>query len=568
MRRILALALALLSLAAPAMAASAPDVIFRNATFATLDPAGSLAQAVAVKNGRFTAVGSDAEVTALAGPDTRLVDLGGKFVSPGLIDAHTHPMETYYLKNDWVDCRFPGTPSVAEALRRIADWAAKTPKGQWIYAACVSASENKFAEKRLPTRAELDKAAPDNPVVLANGAHQVVVNSAALKALGIVKGTARMAHGATVILDPDGEPTGVVLDAQADIPTNPSPATLDRAYSDGIQELWNGYGFTSLMAITPAAALPVLQQIAASGTKPHIRYTVAVWTSPNAADMPENLDAFHMPAKADPAWYRFAAVKAWMDGENDARSGYMCEPYLGHDRDDPPGGRGSLVTSQAQADRFAALAAKNGVMPMLHCSGDAATDMGLATYENLVKSGAPLPPLMRIEHFGMFQLKPEELARARALRDKGLRISVQPVWLTALVKADFENMDPKLAATGFRFRDMIDAGLAPAASTDMTGIYLANISPIKAMAASVTRQSDMGVFEPEEAVTPEEALRMWTTWAAASMGEADVKGSIEPGKYADMTVYSDNLLTVPKERIKDVAVTRTIVGGETVYQGQ
>lgn len=546
-------------------AAAPPDVIFRNAVFATCNPAGDLAQAVAVKSGKFTAVGTEQDILALAGPDTRVADLGGRFVSPGLVDAHTHPMETVYLIKDWVDCRYPGVPTVAKALANIAAWAARTPKGQWIYAACVSASENKFAEKRLPTRAELDQAAPDNPVVLANGAHQVVINSAAIKALGIQKGQAKMPRGASVILDAQGEPTGVVLDAQADIPTNPTPATLAYAYATGIADMWNAKGFTSLMAITPAAALPVLQKTAASGEKPRIRYTVSVWTAPNGADMPESLAAFAMPAGADPAFYRFAAIKAWMDGENDARSGYMCERYLGRRPDDAPGGRGSLVTTTAQAERFAAIAVKNGVAPMLHCSGDAAMDMGLAAYEALLASGAR-PPLMRIEHFGMFQLKDDELARAKALSPKGLRISVQPMWLTELVRADFENMDKGLAASGFRFRTMVEAGLRPAASTDMTGIYPGNLEPVKAMAACVTRASDAGVFLPEEALTPEQALRMWTIWAAEAMGEEGVKGSIEPGKFADLTVYSDNLFTMPADKLATATVTRTIVGGETVYQ--
>ena len=565
MHRLAILVFLLLFAWSTAAAAATPDIIFRNAVFATCNPAGDLARAVAVKDGIFTAVGPETEVLALAGPETKRVDLGGKFVSPGLIDAHTHPMETVYLIKDWVDCRYPAVPSVAKALDNIAAWAAKTPRGQWIYAACVSASENKFAEKRLPTRAELDKAAPDNPVVLANGAHQVVINSAALKALGITKGVSKMAHGATVILDAGGEPTGVVLDAQADIPTNPTPATLEFAYATGIQDMWTAKGFTSLLAITPAAALPVLQKVAASGGKPRIRYTVSVWTTANAADMPESLAAFAMPTGADPAFYRFSAIKAWMDGENDARSGYMCEHYLGHRPDDAPGGRGSLVTSQAQSDRFAALAVKNGVAPMLHCSGDAAMDMGLATYEKLLASGQK-PPLLRIEHFGMFQLKDDELARAKALFPKGFRVSVQPMWLTELVKADFENMEKSLAASGFRFRTMIDAGLAPAGSTDMTGIYPGNLEPIKAMAACVTRASDAGVFEPEQAVTPEQALLMWTIWAADSMGEAARKGSIEPGKLADMTVYSDNLFTMPKDKMATATVARTIVGGETVYQ--
>jgi predicted amidohydrolase YtcJ len=129
-------------------------------------------------------------------------------------------------------------------------------------------------------------------------------------------------------------------------------------------------------------------------------------------------------------------------------------------------------------------------------------------------------------------------------------------------------MGAKRASTGFQFRAMIDAGLEPAASTDMTGIYLGNINPFQAIYAMVTRNSDMGVFRPEQAISVTEALKMWTIWAAKSMGQADVKGSIEPGKYADMTVLSDDILTMPKEGLKEVKTLKTIVGGKVVYEAK
>ena len=132
------------------------DVIFVNGKFTTLDSAGSHAEAVAITGGRFTAVGNRADVEKLSGPSTEIVDLGGKRVVPGLIDAHCHPVETLWMKDDWVDARFPETDSVATTLTKLADRAAKTAKGEWIFVACVSASENKFAENRLPTKAELD----------------------------------------------------------------------------------------------------------------------------------------------------------------------------------------------------------------------------------------------------------------------------------------------------------------------------------------------------------------------------------------------------------------------------
>jgi len=547
--------------------AAEPEAVFFNGKIVTLDAAGSTAGAVAVQDGKVLKVGSADEIKQLAGPSTRLVDLGGKTVVPGLIDAHCHPMEAMMMKETWVDCRYPQTPSVKQALINIADWAKKTPKGKWIFAACVSASENKFAEKRLPTKAELDAAAPDNPVMLSNGTHMGVANSAALQLLGIKKGMSKLPHGGSVILDKNGEPTGVLTDAQADVPTTPTVAELERYYAKGIQEFWNRHGFTSLLAITPAAALPVLQEVSGSKTKPTIRYTTSIWTSANGKNMPADLSKFQMPPGADPAWYRFGGIKDWIDGENDCRTGYMYQPYVGRFDTDPPGGKGTLVTDQAGANRFAAIAHKAGVICMLHCSGDHATDIGLNAYDKVIKSGPP-GTIMRIEHFGMFQLTDRQLQRAKAMKKQGLYLSVQPTWLLDLVKADFENMGEQRTRTGFQFRAMIDAGLEPAAGTDVTGIYLDNVNPFLAIYAAVTRQSDAGIFEAGQAISVTEALKMWTTWAAKSMGQADVKGSIGPGKYADMTVLSDDIFTMPKENLRDVKVLKTIVGGKIVYEAK
>jgi predicted amidohydrolase YtcJ len=553
-------------LAVAAPSAGPPDTIFFNGKIATFDAAGTTAEAVAIKDGKFSRVGRSDAIRKLAGPATRVVDLGGRTVLPGLIDAHTHPMEAMMMKETWVDARYPGVPSVKAALARIADWAQTTPKGEWIFAAAVSASENKFEEKRLPTRAELDAAAPDNPTILANGTHMAIANSAALTKLGIGKGASRLPHGGSVLVDASGEPTGVLTDAQADVPTTPTLVQLEKYYAHDIQAFWNQHGFTSLLAITPAAALPVLQKMAAAKVQPTIRYTTSVWSSANGEDMPSDLRAYRMPAGADPAWYRFGGIKVWIDGENDCRTGYMHEPYVGRLDTDPPGGRGTLVTPLPAASHIAAIARQNGAMSMMHCSGDAAIDIALSAYEKLPPGTSAKP--IRIEHFGMFQMNAAQLDRAKALKPKGLRISVQPTWLLDLARADIENMGEERARTGFRFRAMIDAGLEPAAGSDVTGIYLDNVNPFLGIYAAVTRQSDAGLFEPAQAITVTEAVRMWTIWAARSMGEADVKGSIEPGKYADMVVLSDDIFTLPKDRLRDVKPLQTIVGGNVVYQAK
>ncbi len=541
------------------------ETIFFNGRFVTMDSAGSKADAVAVKNGKFEAVGVTEEIMKLATPSTKLIDLEGKTALPGLIDAHCHPMETIYLKEDWVDCRFPDTKSVKQALGNISAWVKNTPEGKWIFVACVSASQNKFEDKRLPNKAELDSVAPNNPLLLANGAHQAIANSKALEALGVKKGMAKLPRGGSVGLDSEGIPTGALGDVQGDVPDKPSPDELKRYYSGGIEKFWNQNGFTSLMAITPAVALPVLKALAKSGRVPSIRYCVSAWTSANGQDMPEDLSIFKMPSEADPDYYKFVAIKDWVDGENDARTGYMCEPYIGHFDTDPPGGHGSLVTDQQGVNRFARIADEAGVICMLHCSGDKATDIGLTAYEQMIRSRKS-SGLFRIEHYGMFQLTENQLQRARNLKSKGLHISTQPMWLLELVKADYENMGAKRAHTGFQFRKMIDAGLEPAASTDMTGIYLGNINPFVAIYATVSRQSDKGLFVPGQAISVEEAVKMWTVWAAKSMGEEKTRGSIEKGKFADITVLSEDIFTAPLERIKDIRPVKTIVGGTIVYE--
>ncbi len=547
------------------MSTNSIDAVFVNGKITTLGGAAPEVQAVAVSEGRIVAVGTDSEIKKLASPTTAVVDLEHRRVVPGLIDAHCHPVETLWMKDDFVDARFPDTKSVAETLDKIRDRVTKTAKDEWIMVACVSASENKFAEKRLPTKAELDAASPDNPLILGNGTHMAIANTAALKAMDVKKGQHNLPKGGTVLLDDSGEPTGVITDGFADIPVAPAASEVEGYYAKGIPEFWNEHGYTSVLAITPHQVVPALQDVSTKVKQPDIRYSVSVWAQPNGMGFPDDLTTFEMPSAADPDYYRFVGVKAWVDGENDCRTGYMYEPYLGHFDIDPPGGKGTLVTPQKQASAFADFAAGNGRIAMLHCSGDAAVDIGLTAYEHAAKSASASETLKRIEHFGMFQLTDTQLERAKELVGKGFRISVQPIWLNELVKADYENMGPERTKTGFKFKTLIDAGLNPAASTDMTGIYLGNVNAFVAMEAMVTRVSDDGLFEPQEAISVEDAVRMWTLWPAEAIGEGDNRGSLEVGKLADMTVLTDDIFAIPENTLHSVQAAMTIVGGRVVF---
>lgn len=156
---------------------------------------------------------------------------------------------------------------------------------------------------------------------------------------------------------------------------------MERYYASDIQEFWNRHGFTSVMAITSSAAIPILKTVSQRLSKSSLRYTVSVWVASDSKSMPEDLSVFEMPVSTDPAYYAFPQSRTGGDGENDCRTGYMYEPYVGHFDTDPPGNRGTLVTPPALVDQFVAIAGKAGKISMLHCSGDAATDIALDAYD-------------------------------------------------------------------------------------------------------------------------------------------------------------------------------------------
>jgi hypothetical protein len=543
---------------ASAPAANAPDTVFVNGRFITLDAAGTVAEAVAVKDGHFAGVGTTRAIEALASQDTKVVDLHGRTVLPGLVDGHAHPSLAVRMLKKYVDGRFATTPSVAALLAKVRSEAAKVPPAQWIIVAGSSSSQTRFVERRLPTRAELDAVAPDHPLMFLNGSHEAVVNSAGLRALGIARGTSEM-KGAHIDLDAGGEPTGVVKEGMGLFPDRRIPdADLREYYAHDIPALWNANGYTSVYAIAPLPELAVIRQLAADPHPASLRYTVAVFTDPGGHLLPTDLEGMALPPSVGTEWYRFGGVKVWVDSDVPMKGGALTAPYEG-----PDGGYGLLNLSQEQLDSLALRAARAGVPLLAHATGDRATSMALASFERAQRDPASRGSLQRIEHFGEFLTSSDDIARAKRL---GVRVNVQPGWLYTLGRSTIENLGPQRARTGFQFRSMIDAGLEPGAGTDLTGIVLETLNPFLHVWAAVTRTSDAGVFEPGQAVSVDEALRMLTIWSARAQGEDAVKGSIEPGKLADFVVISEDVTRIAPARLRDVQVLTTVVGGRVVYE--
>jgi predicted amidohydrolase YtcJ len=540
---------------------AAAGTIFLHGRIVTLDAAGTIVAAVAVKDGRILATGTDAKIRKLAGARTQVVDLQGRTVLPGFIDGHAHPSVAVRMIERYLDGRIATTPSVAVLLNKIATRAAGTPAGEWIIVAGSSSSQTRFAERRIPTRAELDSAAPKSPVMFLNGTHEAVVNSAGLGALGI-KREMRELKGAYIELAADGEPTGVIREGLSIFPDRISDDDLRRYYASVIPQMWNAHGYTSIYALAPLNQLGVLKELAQA---PHstLRYTIGVHADPAGRLLPATFDGLAFAPTVDPTWYRLAGVKVWVDSDVPMRGGAVTAPYAGE-----AGGYGLVNLTQEELDALALRAHRAGLDFLAHATGDRATAMALTAFEYVqAQPGAGAPargaPLQRIEHFGEFMLGPDDLARTKRL---GVMVNVQPGWIYTLANSTIENLGAERARGAFRFRDMIDAGLEPGFGTDLTGIVLETFDPFLHVWAAVTRMSDVGVFVPEQAVSVTEALRMLTIWAARAQGEDAIKGSIEPGKLADMVVISDDIMRIPPSAIRGLKVLETIVGGRVVYE--
>ena len=535
------------------------DVIYVNGKFVTLDAKNTIGQAVAIKDGKILQVGSIEQIKALANVNTKTIDLHGKTVLPGFIDGHAHPSLAMLMKQ-FHDGRGNTTPSVAVLLDKIKSAAATTPAGEWIVFMGSSSSQTRFTERRLPTRAEFDAAAPNNPVWFLNGSHETVVNSAALSKLGIAKGVAAPT-GVHVDYDANGEPTGVLQEPMSIFPFIKVPdADLRRYFVDDTPKMWNAQGYTSILAIVPAWEFTTISDLANNHTPLKLRYTFVAVADPAGQFIPHNFKTLAFPSTVDANWYRFGGIKVWVDSDIPIKGGAVSEPY-------PGGGNGVLNFTQGQLNEIALRAHKMGVPMFAHATGDRATAMTLTAFEWVKQQDTSSPhTLQRIEHFGEFIIGPNDLARAKRL---GVYGNITPIWVYTLGQSMVENLGPERARGSYRFRDMIDAGIQPGAGTDLTGVYFDSLNPFDNIWAAVTRNSDIGSkFTPEQAVTVDEALRMWTIWAARAQEEDAIKGSLEAGKLADMIVISGNILTIPAEQIRNLKVLKTIVGGQEVYSSK
>ncbi len=544
------------------------DTIYYNGRVITMWSARPIAEAVAVQGNCFLEVGSNEEVMRTASHTTRKIDLQGQSVTPGLIDSHAHPIYAALAEKEGV---LPVTHSIADVQKYIRQQAARLPAERIILVPKVYSTRLK--EHRYPTRYELDEAAGGRPVMTDNG-YAAVLGSALLARLAIARGTAEPSDG-KIVRDSAGEPTGLILGARKLIAPLLRAAPHD--FKDivealkSMQEHYNQAGLTGVIDRMEGAegfrAYQVLERRGELTVRAYLTWVVSLEGTPR--EIRQRVAAIPLTTGWGNDWVRVGSLKAFLDGGILIGTAYLREPY-GEDTDiygyKDPNYRGVLSASRENILEMARAANELGWQMTAHATGGGAVDTLLDAYEAADREKSIRNRRFTVSH-GNFP-DPRAIARAQQL---GVVFDCQPAWHYFDAPAIKATFGPERMKYFQPYRSLFDAGVVVAGGSDHMAGFDAQqainpYDPFLGMWMAITRQTvDGEVMEPEQRISREEALRMWTLNAAYLSFEEKTKGSIEPGKLADFVVISKDYLSCPVDEIKEIKVLCTVVDGKIVY---
>ncbi|MFN7933402.1 MAG: amidohydrolase [Bryobacteraceae bacterium] len=555
----------LLSLAASAQTA---DTIYYNAKIVTMSSAKPTAEAVAIRGNRFLAVGSNAEILKLAAATTQKHDLQGKSVLPGLIDSHVHPIMAALSEQDGP---VPVMRSIAEVQTYLKKLAATTPKDKVLFVPKIYST--RLQDRRYPTRYEIDAAAPDHIAMTDNG-YASVLNSKALVQLGINRNSPQPANG-KIIKDEKGEPTGLILGAPqllGKYRAARAATDADRLWAlKAMQKKYNEVGFTSVIDRAQGPEGFRAYQQLAQRKEMTVRTTVTYLL--NAQGKPEDvrreIERIPFVTGFGDDWFRVGPIKTVADGGILIGTAYLREPYGEHTdiygyKD--PDYRGVLSVPRENLIEMARTANRLGWQMTAHTAGSGAIDVLLDAYEEANKDKSIRGRRFTVTH-GNF---PSEEAVDRAAK-LGVAFDCQPQWYYFDGPALAPVFGPSRMKRFQPLKTMLAKNVVVAGGSDHMIRFdsrdaINAYNPFWGMWMTITRQTVTGTpINPEEALTREQALRLWTLNSAYLSFEEDRKGSIEPGKLADMVVISDDFLNCPIDRLKDIEALTTIVDGKVVF---
>jgi predicted amidohydrolase YtcJ len=565
--------LSLLLLPIPVLADA--DLIVQHAKVVTVDAKFSIAEAVAVEDGKIVAVGADADVLKHKGPKTRVIDAGGKLVLPGLMDSHSHPISA--ALSEWKE-PLPDPKSLADVFAIVRQKAETTPEGEWIVLRYTFPT--RLDDARFPTRAELDMAAPKHPVLYHAGPAGLV-NTMGLKVSGITRDTKSPPAG-EVVKDPaTGEPTGMIRNAYGVLKGVPneggaaSPADR-RAAVKKLFKLYNERGLTSVADRNASRSdLDVYRDLHAAGELT-VRMNVARSFSPTGT--PEQVarrfdelpgkDGLGGPTGVGDDWVRVGPIKLFLDGGMLNGTAYMRQPWpkgptYQVTQDDY---RGLLFIPQEQLRLVVGEGVKRKWQLTAHTAGEGAMDELLDAYE-FVNRSTPIRDLRLCITHANFPSK-RNLERCKAL---GVVADVQPAWLYKDGTTLFNVLGKERVRWFQPYKSWLEYTTIGGGSDHMLRFDPLNSTnpwdPWLGMAVALDRTTERGTeLFPEEALTREQAIRLYTINNAYITHEEKAKGSLEVGKLGDLIMIDRDVLTCP---VKDVAKTQvllTVVGGKVVYE--
>ncbi len=526
------------------------DMVLLNGHVITVDARFSVAQAVAIANGKFLAVGTNDAVRRFADSRTKIIDVEGQTVIPGLADGHLHDAGG----GPGVD--LSRARSIADVLAAVAARVKQTPAGEVI----VSNSdwhEAQLKEHRLPYRTDLDTVAPAHPVVLVRGGHEYILNSAALRKWNISKDTPQQ-PGGRITRGADGELNGELIDRAKSLVQVPAQPRLSIEELAAQHQKLNAAGLTSIRY--PGASVEqyrLLQEMARRGSLT-IRVNQLLRLSADSGErMRAAIDASRVRADEGDEWVRIGGMKLGVDGGFEG--GWMREPY-----EEPWGEKGTFRgVNTMNVDAYTSVVRelnRLGWRVATHAVGDAAIDEVLAAYEAANADQSIVAKRWVLEHG--FIPQPDQFPRLKAL---GLIISAQNhLYLAGPSLVNY--WGPKRAAWTTPMRAYLDRGFIVAGGTDSAVVPY---PPLWTFYHFVTRDTiSGGVLGADQKITRKEALQVATINNAYLTGEENTKGSIEPGKFADLVVLPEDILTCPDKHIEQMRVSMTLVGGKLVYMAR
>jgi len=532
-----------------------PDLVVVNAKVYTVDPAAPRAEAFAVKSGRFVAVGSTADISALAGKNTQTFDARQMTIVPGFTDCHNHAPGNVLLYEVIVgnpfDVEFVSIRSIVDKLRAKAK---ETPAGTWVEGYFFD--DTKVQDKRELNVHDLDEVSKEHPVaVLHRGGHTSFYNTKALEMAGVTKNTPNP-PGGTFDKDDNGDLNGRVTDraraALNQIGKRPSFTADERQKRDReglayISKQFVRYGLTSVHH--EGGDLLALQQVRARGDLKHrVSYEAS-------GAVLEAMITSGLSSGFGDEWIKLGATSEHtVDGSFSERTMAMSGPYSGMD----PAYRGNITETQGDLNAWVERVHRAGIQVNCHANGDVAIDMMLTAVERAQKLFPRPDARPKITHCTLIN---DDLIR----RMKALDAVPAPFTSYAYYNTDkLHFYGEELMKRCMAFRSFLDAGIHAAAGSDFSPGPFAPLMGIQGM---VTRKGWNGeTWGANQRVSVEEALRINTLNGAYASGEEAIKGSITRGKLADFVVLSDDLHTIDKDKIKDIKIVRTVVGGVTMYE--